>query len=86
MTFASQLLEECIKISEGLPRIEGIGHLARANYQLSQVLGSLGKDKEGTAYYERAVSLREGFEIDGGSVSTNRDASDFEGLVPWMLW
>lgn len=87
LTVASQLLEECIKICEGLPRIEGVGHLARANYRLSQVLGSLGKDNESTKYLEKAMTLREDLgKLDGDYVLVNGVASDFENLVPWMLW
>ncbi|KAJ5124771.1 uncharacterized protein N7515_008596 [Penicillium bovifimosum] len=86
LTFNGQLLEECIRISEGLPLVEGIGHLARANYKLSQVLGDLGKDKEGMKYLERAVSLRKDLSLDGDYVLVNGAASDFEDLVPWMLW
>lgn len=87
LTFNSQLLEECIRISEGLPQVEGIGHLARANYKLSQILGDLGKDKESTKCLERAVSLRKDFNgLDGDYLLVNGAASDFEDLVPWMLW
>lgn len=87
MTSASQLLEECIKTSEGLPQAEGTGHLARANYKLSQILGDLGKNKESTTYLERAISLREDLnKLDGDYVLVNGVAADFEDLVPWMLW
>ncbi|KAJ5092021.1 hypothetical protein NUU61_006891 [Penicillium alfredii] len=87
LTFTSQLLQECIKISEGLPRIEGIGHLARANYKLSQILKDLGKDRESAIFLERAVALGEELNQIDGSSSLVKDAiSDFENLVPWMLW
>ncbi|KAJ5543129.1 hypothetical protein N7461_009132 [Penicillium sp. DV-2018c] len=87
MGLAHQLLEECIRISEGLPQVEGIGHLARASYKLSQILGDLGKDKESTKCLERAVSLRKDLNgLDGDYLLVNGAASDFEDLVPWMLW
>jgi hypothetical protein len=87
LTFASQLLEECIKISDELPQVEGMGHLARANYKLSQVLGDLGKEKESAKCFESAVALRKDIKgLDGDYILVNGAASDFDNLVPWMLW
>ncbi|KAL3494998.1 hypothetical protein BJX62DRAFT_196648 [Aspergillus germanicus] len=84
---ALQLLKECISILDSLPQIEGIGHQARANYKLSQVLSDLGKDKESTLYLERAKFSRESFySIHGDGAASERTACDFERLVPWMLW
>lgn len=87
LTFGSQLLEECINISEALPPVEGIGHSARANYKLSQILKDLGNDQESAKYIERAILLRNEMKgLDGESITVNGVPSDFEGLVPWMLW
>ncbi|KAL4735582.1 TPR-like protein [Aspergillus similis] len=84
---AVQLLEECIRISDSLPQVEGIGHQARANYKLSQILKDLGKENESTVYLERAISLRECFnKPHSGDAASGRIVSDFEELVPWMLW
>ena len=87
LTSSSQLLDECIKISGELPQIEGIGHLARANYKLSQILGDLGSVKESARYLETAVSLKENIKsLDGDYIPLNGAESDFESPVPWMLW
>lgn len=64
-----------------------MGHLARANYKLSQVLEDLGKVNESTVHRERAVNIREELrKLDGDYVLVNGDTSDFDDLVPWMLW
>ncbi|KAJ5173639.1 uncharacterized protein N7500_001570 [Penicillium coprophilum] len=84
---AHQLLEECIKISEALPQAEGVGHLARANYKMSQVLHDLGKHKESTMHLEKAVNIRDELrKLDGDYVLVNGADADFDDLVPWMLW
>ncbi|PYH93879.1 TPR-like protein [Aspergillus ellipticus CBS 707.79] len=53
--FSGQLLDECIKILEGLPPIEGLRHLARAHYKLSCVLSALGKDRDSTEHLDQAA-------------------------------
>ena len=74
-------------ISEALPQVEGQGHLARASYKVSQVLADLGKSEESTLYLEKAIDIRGEFmKLDGDYVVVNGGASDFENLVPWMLW
>ncbi|RJE22879.1 NB-ARC domain protein [Aspergillus sclerotialis] len=83
---AIQLLNECIKISEGLPDCEGQRHLARAYHKLGSISQNLEKEKEALGYMERARSLaREISKRDGCSVGEHT-APDFERLVPWMLW
>ncbi|KAF9242219.1 hypothetical protein DTO006G1_6440 [Penicillium roqueforti] len=87
LELAQQLLQECIMISEALPHAEGLGHLARASYKISQVLADLGKPEESTFYLEKAIDIRGEFmKLDGDYVVVNGGASDFERLVPWMLW
>lgn len=84
---AVQLLEECIKISRGLAPIEGVGHQARANYKLSQMLGELGKKRESAGYLEMAGFLRESLTIINSEISSaEAGPSSFERIVPWMLW
>lgn len=80
----SQLLEECVKISEGLPEIEGVRHLARASNKLSKVFEAVGKERESAEYLDRALTLKEEiYKLDGESP---HGITDFEILVPWMLW
>ncbi|KAJ5260195.1 hypothetical protein N7505_009576 [Penicillium chrysogenum] len=87
LELARQLLQECIVISEALPHAEGLGHLARANYKVSQVLEGLGNLEESTLHLEKAMNIRgELMKPDGDYVLVNGVASDFDNLVPWMLW
>lgn len=80
-------MEECIKISEGLPPLEGLRHLARASHKLSCIFSVLGKDKESVKQLERATNAREQIlKLDGDEVLGKDAVSDFEELVPWMLW
>ncbi|PWY82922.1 TPR-like protein [Aspergillus heteromorphus CBS 117.55] len=82
-----QLLDECIKIAEGLPPIEGLRHVARAYYKLSCVVGALGKDKDSTEHLEKAADLKDDIlKLEGDEVLGKDALSDFEELVPWMLW
>jgi hypothetical protein len=79
--YASQLLRECIEISQSLPDCEGQRHLARACYKLAGIFQNLEKDKESAEYIDRGRSLaRDISERDSCSVE------DFDSLVPWMLW
>jgi hypothetical protein len=81
----SQHLAECIRISSNLPQVEGIGHQARADYRLSQILRDLGKGIETMAFLKRAISLRESFiRLHGEDADLGR--VEFDDLVPWMLW
>lgn len=83
----SELIEDVIRISEGLPKVEGIGHLARANKKLTQMMGDFGKERESHEYLEKALSLKEDFEnLHSHCAPSDKISSDFEGLVPWMLW
>lgn len=87
LTSNSKLLEECIQISGGLPEVEGIGHLARATYQLSQILEDSEKEKQSSEYLQRAMELKEELDgVVGDYVLLNGASSDFEHLLPWMLW
>ena len=80
----SQHLEECIKISEALPQNEGQRHLARASYNLSEIMKTLGKERESAEHFVRAMALKDDIcKLDGGSSYGN---TDFERLVPWILW
>ncbi|PLB46258.1 TPR-like protein [Aspergillus steynii IBT 23096] len=84
---AIQLYEECIKISEALPPIEGLRHLARAKHGLSVVLETVGKRKESEQYAEQAKALKKEVLNDDTNQSFGPDTEpDFEDLVPWMLW
>lgn len=81
----SELLEECIEISEQLPQVEGQHHLARASFKLARVLEEIGKGRESMGYMERALGLNKNIqELNGGSQKDPDDS--FETLVPWMLW
>ncbi|CAP86729.1 Pc20g14000 [Penicillium rubens Wisconsin 54-1255] len=87
LELARELLQECIALSEALPHAEGLGHLARANYKVSQVLEGLGNLEESTLHLEKAMNIRgELMKPDGDYVLVNGVASDFDNLVPWMLW
>ncbi|RHZ68953.1 hypothetical protein CDV55_102531 [Aspergillus turcosus] len=77
---AIQLLVECAKISEALPESEGQRHLARALFKLSKVFESQGCIQMSAEYMEHAVSVKDSISKRDGC------ASDFAGLVPWMLW
>ena len=80
----SQLYEECAKISEALPPIEGLRHLACAKHSLSTILENLGRHKESVQYFEEAHALKG--EILKGETGDSDTEPGFEGLVPWMLW
>lgn len=80
----SQHLGECIKISEALPQNEGQRHLARASYKLSKFFKTLGKEHESAELFDRAMALKDDiYKLDGAPSYGN---TDFERLVPWMLW
>lgn len=59
-------------------------HLARANYKLSHIFETAGKERESKECLDRALTLREGiYTLDG---DTPHGIDGFESLVPWMLW
>lgn len=59
-------------------------HLARASNKLSRVFEKVGKERQGVEYLGRALILKEEiYKLDGESP---HGITDFETLVPWMLW
>ena len=82
----SQLLNECIKISEGLPDCEGQRHLARAYYKLGSISQNLEKENESSEYMDKARCLAREISDRDECKMCEDTASDFERLVPWMLW
>ncbi|RAK81445.1 TPR-like protein [Aspergillus fijiensis CBS 313.89] len=84
---AIQFLEGIIRISGGLPQIEGAGHRVRAHYKLSGILKSVGNEKESIVHLEEARTLAKNCD-NGFNASTlaENEALSFNNLVPWMLW
>lgn len=67
--------------------MEGIGHTARANYRLSQILEDTGKKEESSAHFERYISLKQWLvELEGDYATMRKSEHTFDNLVPWMLW
>ena len=59
----------------------------RATYKLSQILGDVDISGESKKLLDRAVSLRRDIKsLDPDFVLVNGIETDFEELVPWMLW
>lgn len=48
-------------------------------------MGELGKKRQSAEYFARALSLRSDIRILDGSQPLC-EISDFDSLVPWMLW
>ncbi|KAJ5673943.1 hypothetical protein N7462_009382 [Penicillium macrosclerotiorum] len=86
---ASQLLTECIQFAAKLPKLEGIGHLARANYRLSRIFGEQGREDDRATCLEQATQFQEEFLLINGEealVSDKLNVVFFDQCVPWMLW
>lgn len=87
---SSQLLSECVAISEILPESEGQRHLAQAKYKLSILFNISQKEKESIECRQQALDLKAKLHtadavlpIEEG-VTTEQEI--FERLTPWMLW
>ncbi|KAI9794605.1 MAG: hypothetical protein M1816_004492 [Peltula sp. TS41687] len=79
---ARNLLEECVFICEQLP--EADGHLARANYKLTEVYASLHDEERSQNCRQAAQRLRR--KIVGDVAPMEESEDSYNRLVPWMLW
>ncbi|KAJ5701355.1 hypothetical protein N7488_008903 [Penicillium malachiteum] len=86
LIFVSDLMREVIRISEKLTEVEGIGHISRANKKLAEIKKDLRTNRESKKYLEKALPLKDDFDsLHGDRRRSEKVASDFEALVPWML-
>ena len=79
----SDLINECIAISESLP--EGLGQLARAMYKLALLHAEQGRAKISQETKEKARELKA--KIRGNEASNDDDSEEaYNRLNLWMLW
>lgn len=88
MPLPSQLLSECVTISEILPECEGRRHLAQAKYKLSSLFDAVQKEKESNECRQQALDLKEKIRsVEPDLVKEGETEQEtFERLTPWMLW
>ena len=76
------MLKELVMISESLP--EGEAQRARANYKLSIILETMGREAESEEYRKKAIDLRAKIRPDDDATASKEES--FSELCPWMLW
>lgn len=84
---SSQLLSECVTISEILPESEGQRHLAKAKYKLSILYDVSCKRTESIESRQHAFDLKANLQSPGTAITEEMSEQEsFERLTPWMLW
>lgn len=79
---ALDMLDGLCKIAGTLEA--GEGHMARAEWKVSQILEINGRSEDSRVHLRKAVALRKVFDPAGEDELSNEDAWD--RLTPYMLW
>ena len=83
LTLPSDLLNECVAISESLP--EGEGQSARAMFKLSTIYAQEGKIKQGEEFGAKAQALKKKI-LCGDNLDEDESEEIYNRLNLWMLW